>query len=100
VEEANKQFSNFKEGWKTDPGMIYILFGPPLYYDQYIDRMAWFYSYDRGDLRESFYFDKPKIRHPSYPFDNFILMRDFYYDSVEYQQQQIWLSGLILNGTL
>lgn len=24
-----KQFSNFKEGWKTDPGMWYILFVPP-----------------------------------------------------------------------
>ncbi|MDZ7715731.1 MAG: GWxTD domain-containing protein [Balneolaceae bacterium] len=29
VEAANKQFSSFKEGWKTDTGMIYILFGPP-----------------------------------------------------------------------
>ncbi|MDZ7807923.1 MAG: GWxTD domain-containing protein [Gracilimonas sp.] len=29
VEEANKQFSNYKEGWKTDLGMVYILFGPP-----------------------------------------------------------------------
>lgn len=100
VEEANKQFSNFKEGWKTDPGMMYILFGKPFYSDQYIDRMIWFYSYNRGDPRETFHFTKPKIKHPAYPFDHFILVRNFYYNNLEYQQRQLWLSGLILNGNI
>ena len=26
---SNENFSNFKEGWKTDMGMIYVIFGPP-----------------------------------------------------------------------
>jgi GWxTD domain-containing protein len=29
VEEANKLFVSDTEGWKTDRGMIYIIFGPP-----------------------------------------------------------------------
>ncbi len=29
VEFANQHFSGFREGWRTDMGMIYILFGPP-----------------------------------------------------------------------
>ncbi|MES2627535.1 MAG: GWxTD domain-containing protein [Bacteroidota bacterium] len=29
VEEANEFFTSYKEGWKTDRGMIYIIFGPP-----------------------------------------------------------------------
>ncbi|MFQ6618071.1 MAG: GWxTD domain-containing protein, partial [Fidelibacterota bacterium] len=29
VNYANENFSSFKEGWRTDMGMIYILFGPP-----------------------------------------------------------------------
>lgn len=29
VEFTNKNFSHHKEGWKTDRGMIYIIFGPP-----------------------------------------------------------------------
>ncbi len=29
VEEANEYFTSYKEGWKTDRGMIYIIFGPP-----------------------------------------------------------------------
>lgn len=50
VIEANKRFSNSKMGWKTDRGMIYILFGPPCSKD--IDtrfnndskyRLVWYY---------------------------------------------------------
>jgi GWxTD domain-containing protein len=29
VADANTLFTGFKEGWKTDQGMIYILYGPP-----------------------------------------------------------------------
>lgn len=29
VQNANEQFTGFREGWKTDMGMIYIIFGPP-----------------------------------------------------------------------
>jgi len=29
VAYANENFSSFKEGWKSDMGMIYIIFGPP-----------------------------------------------------------------------
>ncbi len=29
VAYANKQFSHFFEGWRSDRGMVYILFGPP-----------------------------------------------------------------------
>src|SRR5699024_4398172 len=50
VVEANKQFSNFKAGWKTDPGMIYILFGPPWYIDDRLDQMRWSYAYNQRDF--------------------------------------------------
>lgn len=29
VEYANKNFSHYMDGWKTDRGMVYIIFGPP-----------------------------------------------------------------------
>ena len=40
IEEANKQFSNYKEGWKTDMGMMYILFGPPWYIESTLEMKA------------------------------------------------------------
>lgn len=100
VEEANKQFSNFKEGWKTDPGMIYILFGPPWYVNRSLDRMQWSYSYDRQNSRYNFYFELSRMTNKYYPFENYILQRSNHYYSIEYQQRQLWLTGQILNRNI
>lgn len=100
VEEANKQFSNFKEGWKTDPGKIYILFGPPWYIERRLSRMQWTYSYDVTDPDYNFYFRLPKMKNDFFPFENYILQRDSYYFNIEYQQIQLWKSGDILTRNL
>jgi len=44
VEEANRRFSNQKEGWKTDRGMAYVLFGPPQRIDRAFRSERWIYS--------------------------------------------------------
>lgn len=95
VETANKLFSNYKEGWKTDRGMIYILFGPPLYKDQKLNSLQWFYSYNRGNSRTTFSFERPKSVNKHFPFSNYLLERAFFYNNVEYQQKRLWLSGSI-----
>ncbi|SMO91097.1 GWxTD domain-containing protein [Gracilimonas mengyeensis] len=100
VEEANKQFSNFKEGWKTDPGMMYILFGPPWYTDIFSDEMYWSYSYNREDPEKNFYFNKTKLNSKYYPFDNFLLQRSNFYYNIQSQQIERWRTGLILNYNL
>lgn len=100
VEEANKQFSNFKEGWKTDMGMIYILFGPPWYVDRRLDEMQWMYSYNRMDPEYNFYFKRSKLKTEFYPFDTYILLRDQRYFRLQYQQISLWLSGNILTRHL
>jgi len=100
VEEANKQFTNFKEGWKTDLGMIYILFGPPWYVDRRLNHMQWIYSFDRSDPRYNFYFQRPRGRSEFYPFNNYLLQRDQSYFSIQYQQVERWLTGEILNRSL
>lgn len=96
VEQANKQFTNFKEGWKTDLGMIYILFGPPWYVDQYLNTMVWSYSYDRTDPRYNFTFERPQMRNEYFPFDNYLLHRNQGYFNIQYRQIQLWLTGNIL----
>lgn len=100
VEEANKQFATFKEGWKTDPGMVYILFGPPWYVDRYLNTMFWSYSYDRSDPRYNFKFERPTMNNEYFPFDNYLLQRNQGYFNVQYRQIQLWLSGGILTNRL
>lgn len=96
VEEANKQFSNFKEGWMTDMGMVYVLFGPPWYVERSLDTMVWFYGYNRSDPRRVFYFRRTRVASDTRPFEHYILLRHSEYHSVEYEQIQRWLSGTIL----
>lgn len=96
VEEANKQFSNFKEGWKTDQGMIYILFGPPWYVDNSLNRTAWRYSYNSSDPEKNFFFEAPKLNNKFFPFDNYLLERSPAYYTIQYQQIEFWRSGLIV----
>lgn len=100
VEQANKQFSNFKEGWKTDMGMIYILFGPPWYVDRTLNRMQWSYSYDRSDPRRNFFFERNRIPNEYYPFNHYIVQRSQSYFNLVYQQTELWRSGRILEANL
>lgn len=100
VEEANKQFSNFKEGWKTDPGMLYILFGPPWYNDVFSDEMVWSYSYNREDPEKNFVFNRTKLNSKFYPFNNYLLQRSNFYYNIQAQQIERWRTGLILNYNL
>ncbi len=100
VEEANKQFSNFKEGWKTDPGMVYILFGPPWYVEEHLDIMEWSYSYDRTNPQYNYTFRRPKLKSKYFPFNNYILQRSQRYFNIQYQQIQLWLTGQILTRSI
>lgn len=96
VEQANIQFSNFKEGWKTDPGKIYILFGPPLYIDEGFGEMTWFYEFDSGNQIPSIQFKDPRFGNTKFPFDHYILNRTSNLFNLEYRQIQSWLDGSIL----
>lgn len=100
VEEANKQFSNFKAGWKTDPGMIYILFGPPWYVDSFADQMVWSYTYNRDNPEKNFRFESPKLRNKFFPFEHYIVNRSVYYHNIYYQQVEMWRNGNILRSGL
>lgn len=96
VEQANKQFSNFKEGWMTDMGMMYVLFGPPWYVERSLERMVWLYGYNRSDPRRVFHFRRTRVHSDTHPFEHYILLRHNQYHSVEYEQRQRWLTGTIL----
>lgn len=96
VEEANKMFSNYKEGWKTDMGMIYILFGPPIFINKKLRQIRWSYQFNQEDPFYTYYFRNTKVKSTHYPFHNYILTRDKRYFNTEYRQRQLWLSGIIL----
>lgn len=100
VEEANKLFSNFKEGWKTDRGMIYILFGPPLDTYQRLRTVRWSYKFNEEDPEYTYYFRSSKTKTDFYPFDHYVLQRNNMYFRIEYRIRELWLSGNIISRNI
>lgn len=96
VEEANKKYSNFKEGWKTDRGMIYILFGEPWYVNDFNKKMNWSYTYNLSDPYLNFDFHKAKIKSEYFPFEYYVLDRSVAYYTIHRRQVQLWLTGQIV----
>lgn len=96
VEEANRLFTSFREGWSTDMGMIFILFGPPVHVETGIDHEVWYYSYNRMDPRMVMRFDRARVMGDSFPFRHYVLVRQRFYYEIEYATIQEWLSGNVL----
>ena len=57
VSESNTLFSTYKPGWKTDLGMIYILFGQPITVQWQPSSLLWYYYYrpSGGNIPLRFY---------------------------------------------
>jgi len=55
---ANIYFSSYKEGWKTDRGMIYIIFGPPRMLEKNADMEKWTYFTKKGGPTAVFVFKR------------------------------------------
>lgn len=94
VQWANRLFSSYQEGWKTDRGIIYIIFGPPssVYRSQQTE--TWSYSQNTFYGNLNFQFDKIKN-----PFTNndYILRRNQYYEMPWYRAVDSWRDGRVVN---
>ena len=62
VEFANKHFSSHKVGWKTDRGIIYIIYGPPSYVYRRQGEEEWIYGEPGNPL--SIEFDFYRVENP------------------------------------
>jgi len=72
VEQANNLFFSFCEGWKTDRGMIYIIFGPPssVYRSDHME----IWTYGETNNFRSLQFVFQKVRNP-FTVNDFVLQR-------------------------
>jgi GWxTD domain-containing protein len=85
VELANQYFTSYKEGWKTDRGMIFIVFGLPDEVFKFSDREVW--SYKNDDYNVTFNFSKsPSLFDP----ENYVLIRDKKYTQTWYEIIDLW----------
>ncbi len=89
---ANLYFSSYKEGWKTDRGMIYIIFGPPNLLDKSLAVEKWTYLSKRANIPIEFIFDR---KDDLFTYKDFVLNRNI--SSTGYWSEAIrsWRRGKI-----
>lgn len=90
IEFANILFTDFKEGWKTDRGMVYTVMGPPtgVFFDA--DKEIWIYDNLGTKSKNSFTFARIKnIFTPNY----YTLNRSRSYQPDWFQSITLWRSG-------
>lgn len=85
VELANHFFTSYKEGWKTDRGMIYIIFGLPDEVFKFSDREVW--SYKNASYKATFNFARSAT---VFDPDNFVLIRGKKYQDTWYEVIDLW----------
>ena len=85
IELANQYFSSYKEGWKTDRGMIYTIFGLPEEVYLFDDREVWDYQNNHVKIRFQFV-KSPSLFDP----DNYVLIRDKKFTTPWYEMIDLW----------
>ncbi len=87
VEMANKLFTSYKAGWKTDRGMIYIVMGPPDRVHFFEESEEWIYGNPSNIESMRFRF----VRKPKpFKYENFVLERKEKYRLPWYKAVENW----------
>ncbi|OWY25039.1 hypothetical protein C7N43_33575 [Sphingobacteriales bacterium UPWRP_1] len=94
VQRANQFFTTFREGWKTDRGIIYIVYGIPDALYKLPDAETWVYYIKGSQNKLQFDFQRQDL-----PFtnQNYRLIRDLYYESSWQNAVYEWRNGIITN---
>ena len=88
---ANYYFTSFKEGWKTDRGMMFIIYGPPNKLSKVNGTETWTYYRKKG--REPLRFTFSRYNTP-YSDNDFTLERNFV-NSMWMEAVQEWRRGKV-----
>jgi len=88
---ANYFFSSYKEGWKTDRGMMFIIYGPPNALTKSAETEIWTYYRKRG--KEPLRFTFSKVKNP-YSDNDYQLERNFV-NSMWLQAVADWRKGKV-----
>lgn len=92
VEEANRKFTSFTEGWKTDRGMIWLIFGEPAVIETKEQYISWLYRDRFNNLTMRYNFIK--VNNP-FTDNDYWLERNISYKPVWYEAVETWRQGRV-----
>ncbi len=90
AEEANRLFTSFKEGWKTDKGMVFMVMGAPDRVSRVKDREVWVFNSKANYAEITFNF----VRRPNqFVDDHYELVRYAEYQPIWFSMVETWRTG-------
>lgn len=95
VEDANEYFSSYVEGWRTDRGLIYIVYGPPNVVYKSNDSENWVYGEENNANSLSFTF--LKVINP-FTDNDYRLERNQTYRNSWFNAVDLWRQGRVYAG--
>jgi GWxTD domain-containing protein len=92
VEEANRHFSSHVDGWQSDRGLIYIVYGKPNKVYRSSNVETWIYGEENNPMSITFNFTK--VINP-FTQNDFRLNREEYYKPTWYRSLEAWRNGRV-----
>ena len=90
MQDANTYFSSYLEGWKTDRGMIYLIYGAPNTIYRTANSETWVYGEENNINSLTYSFSK--VNNP-FTDNDFTLERSVVYKQSWYTAVDIWRQG-------
>lgn len=94
VEKANRLFTTYKDGWKTDKGMVFIIMGDPVRITRLKDKEIWTYTRASQYSELNFTFTK---RSNQFADDHYELQRYAEYQSIWFPTVEQWRNGDVVS---
>ncbi len=89
---SNYYFTSYKQGWKTDRGLIYIVLGPPDDIQHFDDAEKWIYLNTKEDKQIELIFIQQLN---SISFNDYTLIRENKYEPIWSKAINSWRSGRV-----
>lgn len=90
VQDANEYFSSYIEGWKTDRGMIYLIYGSPNVINRTANSETWIYGEETN--LNSLQFTFSRVNNP-FTNNDYSLERSEIYRQSWYMAVDMWRQG-------
>ncbi len=94
IREANQYFTSYTEGWRTDRGMIYVMFGKPNNVYKSSSAESWIYGTPNNALSQNFFFTK--VINP-FTDNDFMLTREPLFEGSWMRAVDVWRQGRVYN---
>lgn len=92
VEESNKLFTSYMQGWKTDRGLVYMIFGPPNVLYKTSETETWVYGEENNVMSLNFSFSR--LINP-FSENDYVLNRSTIYKSTWFRAVDSWRKGRV-----